>query len=251
MNNYIALRKANRMRTKLLTEESQAQLKEVIRYLHRVSWDLCGIELVRSDLLDISIQANAENQELFHSISDAKTFVDEVKPSLKTLRAGDYFWFVAPLYFFFGWGVEGLILYPLVPWWVFDAACGGDGCVLWTLPPDDGAGGLPAAGTLDKIYRLAGAVYCGIVWNRVVFYEACRFHRAAAAADPALCAVQPFAGRGTVWDPTVEIWKRPSPYYAGIKIPPLCRMEYLPIWQGGGIDFYAVRVFYFFATALR
>ena len=39
MNNYIALRKANRMRTKLLTEESQAQLKEVIRYLRRVSWD--------------------------------------------------------------------------------------------------------------------------------------------------------------------------------------------------------------------
>ena len=108
MNNYIALRKVNRMRTKLLTEESQAQLKEVIRYLRRVSWDFCGIELVRSDLLDISIQANAENQELFHSISDAKTFVDEVKPSLKTLGAGDYFWFVAPLYFFWGWGVEGL-----------------------------------------------------------------------------------------------------------------------------------------------
>lgn len=124
MNNYIALRKANRMRTKLLTEESQAQLKEVIHYLRRVSWDFCGIELVRSDLLDISIQANAENQELFHSISDAKTFVDEVKPSLKTLRAGDYFWFVAPLYFFFGWGVEGLILYPLVPWWVFEFSLG-------------------------------------------------------------------------------------------------------------------------------
>ena len=123
MNNYIALRKANRMRTKLLTEESQAQLKEVIHYLRRVSWDFCGIELVRSDLLDISIQANAENQELFHSISDAKTFVEEVKPSLKTLRAGDYFWFVAPLYFF-GWGVEGLILYPLVPGWMFEFSLG-------------------------------------------------------------------------------------------------------------------------------
>lgn len=81
MNKYFALRKTNRMRTKLLTEESQAQLKEVIRYLRRVSWDFCGIELVRSDLLDIAIQANAENQELFHSISDAKTFVEEVKPS--------------------------------------------------------------------------------------------------------------------------------------------------------------------------
>ena len=83
MNKYFALRKTNRMRTKLLTEESQVQLKEVIRYLRRVSWDFCGIELVRSDLLDIAIQANTENQELFHSISDAKTFVDEVKPSLR------------------------------------------------------------------------------------------------------------------------------------------------------------------------
>ena len=69
MNKYFALRKANRMRTRLLTEKSQEQLKEVIRHLRRVSWDFCGIELVRSDLLDISIQANAENQELFHSIS--------------------------------------------------------------------------------------------------------------------------------------------------------------------------------------
>ena len=68
MNKYFTLRKANRMRTRLLTEKSQEQLKEVIRYLRRVSWDFCGIELVRNDLLDISIQANAENQELFDSI---------------------------------------------------------------------------------------------------------------------------------------------------------------------------------------
>ncbi len=96
------------------------------------------IELVRSDLLDIAIQANKENQELFHSISDAKTFVEEVKPSLKILRAGDYFWYVAPLYFFFGWGVEGLLLYPVIGNWVFenfrvgvsDAACCCSGGVL-------------------------------------------------------------------------------------------------------------------------
>lgn len=79
----------------------------MIRYLRRVSWDFCGIELVRSDLLDIAIQANKENQELFHSISDAKTFVEEVKPSLKTLRAWDYFWYVAPLYFFLGGALKG------------------------------------------------------------------------------------------------------------------------------------------------
>lgn len=56
---------------------------------------------------------DAENQ----AISDAKIFVEEVKPSLKTLRAADYFWFVAPLYFFFGWGVEGLLLYPVIGDW--------------------------------------------------------------------------------------------------------------------------------------
>ena len=124
MNKYFALRKANRMRTKLLNEKSQEQLKEVIRYLRRVSWDFCGIELVRSDLLDIAIQANAENRELFHSIPDAKTFVEEVKPSLKTLGAGDYFWFVAPLYFFLEWGVEGLLLYPVIGDWVFELSVG-------------------------------------------------------------------------------------------------------------------------------
>ena len=75
-------------------------------------------------MLDIAIQANKENQELFHSISDAKTFVEEVKPSLKTLRAGDYFWYAAPLYFFFGWGVEGLLLYPVIGNWVFELSVG-------------------------------------------------------------------------------------------------------------------------------
>ena len=124
MNKYFALRKANRMRTKLLTEKSQEQLKEVIRYLRRVSWDFCGIELVRSDLIDIAIHANGEEQELFHSISDAKTFVEEVKPSLKTLSVGEYFWFIAPLYFFFEWGVEGMLLYPLIGNWVFELSVG-------------------------------------------------------------------------------------------------------------------------------
>ena len=111
----------------IVTEEGRQALLEFRQdwsHLRRVSWDFCGIELVRSDLLDIAIQANKENQELFHSISDAKTFVEEVKPSLKTLRAGDYFWYVAPLYFFFGWGVEGLLLYPIIGNWVFELSVG-------------------------------------------------------------------------------------------------------------------------------
>ena len=68
MNKYFALRKANRMRTKLLNEKSQEQLKDVIRYLRRVSWDFCGIELVRSDLLDIAIQAGFESQRTFNRV---------------------------------------------------------------------------------------------------------------------------------------------------------------------------------------
>ena len=51
MNNYFTLRKANRLRTKLLTNKSQGQIREVVKYLRRVSWDVCGVELVYSDLL--------------------------------------------------------------------------------------------------------------------------------------------------------------------------------------------------------
>lgn len=124
MNNYVALRKANRMRMQFLSKTSQQQVKDVIRYLMRTSWDFCGVELVRSDLIDMAIQANENGQELFQVLQEEEIFAHEVKPSLKTLRAGDYFWFAAPLYFFFGWGVEGLILYPLVPDWVFELSLG-------------------------------------------------------------------------------------------------------------------------------
>ena len=63
MNNYFTLRKANRLRVKLLTEKSRRQIKEVVRYLRRVSWDVCGVELVYSDLIDIAVRANEEGQE--------------------------------------------------------------------------------------------------------------------------------------------------------------------------------------------
>ena len=114
MNNYFTLRKANRLRTKLLSEKSQEQVKEVVRYLRRVSWDVCGVELVYSDLLDIAARANAEGQELFSVISDADTFVEEVKPGLKGLSWFDFFTLEIPLFLFFGYGVEGLVLYPLL-----------------------------------------------------------------------------------------------------------------------------------------
>ena len=124
MNNYFTLRRANRLRVKLLNSKSQEQIREVIRYLRRTSWDECGVELIYSDLIDMAVQANENGQELFNVIEDAKTFAEEVKPSLKTLRTGAYFWVVAPLYFFFGWGIEGLLLYPVVPDWVFELSLG-------------------------------------------------------------------------------------------------------------------------------
>ena len=78
MNNYFTLRRANRLRVKLLTKTSQEQIREVIHYLRRVSWDVCGVELIYSDLIDIAVRANEEEKELFSVISDAETFVNEV-----------------------------------------------------------------------------------------------------------------------------------------------------------------------------
>ena len=46
MNNYFTLRRANRLRVKLLNSKSQEQIREVIRYLRRTSWDECGVELI-------------------------------------------------------------------------------------------------------------------------------------------------------------------------------------------------------------
>ena len=208
MNNYFTLRRANRLRVKLLNSKSQEQIREVIRYLRRTSWDECGVELIYSDLIDMAVQANENGQELFNVIEDAKTFAEEVKPSLKTLRTGDYFWFVAPLYFFFGWGIGGLLLYPVVPDWVFDAACGLHNCFLLAVPEDDGAGGVSAKQASSEILRLAGALYCSAVCNRCIFYTDRWSFCFAAPADFALCPFQPPAGCGVVWHKILEVWQR-------------------------------------------
>lgn len=102
MNKYFALRKANRMRTKMLTEKSQEQLKEVIAYLRSVTFDICGVEVVQSDLIDIAMRANEEGCELFQFITDAETFVNEVKPSMKPLRWPDFLIFEISVLCFLG-----------------------------------------------------------------------------------------------------------------------------------------------------
>lgn len=88
MNKYFALRKTNRMRTKLLTEESQAQLKTVSFDFGRK--DLCGRG-----------QAQLENTESRGLLLVCCTSV-----------------------FLFGWGIEGLLLYPIIGNWVFELSVG-------------------------------------------------------------------------------------------------------------------------------
>ena len=61
MNNYFTLRRANRLRVKLLNSKSQEQIREVIRYMRRTSWDECGVELIYSDLIDMAVQLEVKN----------------------------------------------------------------------------------------------------------------------------------------------------------------------------------------------
>lgn len=69
-----------------VSDTSQSQIKEVVRYLKRVSWDFCGIELLYSDLIDMAIEANKNGQELFDVVTDAKTFANSVKNELNRYR---------------------------------------------------------------------------------------------------------------------------------------------------------------------
>ena len=107
-----------------VSDTSQSQIKEVVRYLKRVSWDFCGIELLYSDLIDIAIEANKNGQELFDVVTDAKTFANSVKNELNRLTIFDYFLVLFPPFLFWGWGIEGLVLLLLVPQFEFGLSLG-------------------------------------------------------------------------------------------------------------------------------
>ena len=107
-----------------VSDTSQSQIKEVIRYLKRVSWDFCGIELLYSDLIDMAIEANKNGQELFDVVTDAKTFANSVKNELNRLTIFDYFLVLFPPFLFWGWGIEGLVLLLLVPQFEFGLSLG-------------------------------------------------------------------------------------------------------------------------------
>ena len=123
-NKYFSLKKANRLRMTFVSDTSQSQIKEVVRYLKRVSWDFCGIELLYSDLIDIAIEANKNGQELFNVVTDAKTFANSVKNELNRLTIFDYFLVLFPPFLFWGWGIEGLVLLLLVPQFEFGLSLG-------------------------------------------------------------------------------------------------------------------------------
>lgn len=107
-----------------VSDTSQSQIKEVVRYLKRVSWDFCGIELLYSDLIDMAIEANKNGQELFDVVTDAKTFANSVKNELNQLTIFDYFLVLFPPFLFWGWGIEGLVLLLLVPQFEFGLSLG-------------------------------------------------------------------------------------------------------------------------------
>lgn len=107
-----------------VSDTSQSQIREVVRYLKRVSWDFCGIELLYSDLIDMAIEANKNGQELFDVVTDAKTFANSVKNELNRLTIFDYFLVLFPPFLFWGWGIEGLVLLLLVPQFEFGLSLG-------------------------------------------------------------------------------------------------------------------------------
>lgn len=107
-----------------VSDTSQSQIKEVVRYLKRVSWDFCGIELLYSDLIDMAIEANKNGQELFDVVTDAKTFANSAKNELNRLTIFDYFLVLFPPFLFWGWGIEGLVLLLLVPQFEFGLSLG-------------------------------------------------------------------------------------------------------------------------------
>lgn len=67
MNSYLALRKANKMRFAMVSETSQKQIRDMVHYLQVVSWDISGVEAIKSDLIDMAIQANKEERNFFLS----------------------------------------------------------------------------------------------------------------------------------------------------------------------------------------
>ena len=81
-NKYLLLKKSNRLRIEFVRSKSQAQIDDVIQYLKCCTWDMCAVEIVRSDLIDLALEANKDKKELFDVIGDAATFAESVQEQL-------------------------------------------------------------------------------------------------------------------------------------------------------------------------
>lgn len=107
MNNYLTLRKANKMRFAMVSEASQKQIRDMVHYLQVVSWDISGAEAIKSDLIDMAIQANKEGKELFSLPEEASSFAAEMKKQCATPNIRNLFFI---LIWFFLYNAIGYLL---------------------------------------------------------------------------------------------------------------------------------------------
>lgn len=114
MSRYRELKKSNRLRFSFVSAESQKQIREVMRYIRRICWDLCALEILKSDLLDMALNANKEGNELFKVIGDAQTFAAEVRAQLGTPKLREFLFLLAPFFFYYC-GFGGILLYCALP----------------------------------------------------------------------------------------------------------------------------------------
>lgn len=109
MNSYLTLRKANKMRLAMVSETSQKQIRDMVHYLQVVSWDISGVEAIRSDLIDMAMQANKEGKELFAAPEEASSFAAEMKKQCATPNLRNLFFLL--LWFFLYNAIGYLLLY--------------------------------------------------------------------------------------------------------------------------------------------
>lgn len=109
MNSYLALRKANKMRFAMVSETSQKQIRDMVHYLQVVSWDISGVEAIKSDLIDMAIQANKEGKELFSQPEEASSFAAEMKKQCATPNIRNLFFLL--IWFFLYNAIGYLLLY--------------------------------------------------------------------------------------------------------------------------------------------
>lgn len=107
MNSYLTLRKANKMRLAMVSETSQKQIRDMVHYLQVVSWDISGAEAIKSDLIDMAIQANKEGKELFSLPEEASSFAAEMKKQCATPNIRNLFFI---LIWFFLYNAIGYLL---------------------------------------------------------------------------------------------------------------------------------------------